>query len=237
MAKYALRIKARQMRSQGESVKRIASLLGVSRSTSSVWVRDIVMSVEQLEKLKQRSITGSERGRMLGSLVQKQRRIQRIEQSKKYGKKLLGKLVHREFFLVGIALYWAEGCKKVRKVHFSNSDPRMINFMIEWLEMFLGIKKDRLIAVVGINVIHKQREEIVKTYWVKTTGIPLSQFRKTSFKHTKAHKVYENFDNHYGTLSIEVLKPAEFYYKILGLVEGLAECQRSSRVERSFHKR
>lgn len=69
MAKPLLRIKARKLREKGESVNKIAEKLGVSKSTASYWVRDIILSLNQLEKLRSNSLKGAERGRLKGSLV------------------------------------------------------------------------------------------------------------------------------------------------------------------------
>jgi hypothetical protein len=222
MAKYELRIKARKMRSQGESVKIIAKRLGVSKGTVSLWVRDIILSVEQLETLKQRLIKGGELGRLKGSLMQKERRLKAIKDGVKWGLAKTGNLSDREYFLTGTALYWAEGSKKRGGFMLCNSDPKLIIFMIGWLEKFFEIEKERFILTVGINEIHRQREEKVKKYWSNITKIPINQFRKTSFKKSKVHKVYDNYSDHYGTLSVRVSKPAQMYYNILGLVEGLS---------------
>lgn len=223
MAKPLLRIKARELRQKGESVKVIAKLLGVSKGTISVWVRDIILTVEQLEKLKKRSIEGAELGRLKGALVQKERRIRLIEESKKYGVRTIlnSLLAKREFLIAGLALYWGEGDKKSKDLKFCNSDPKVIKFLIEWLRVCFGIPLDRLKCSVGINQIHHSRERGVKEYWFRVLGIPLEQFNKTSFKKAKNKKVYENFNNHYGTLTVRVTKPGSLLYKILGMIEGL----------------
>lgn len=214
---------AREMRTNGESVKVIAKKVGVTKSTVSLWVRDIILSVEQLEKLNKRKIKGGELGRLKGSLMQKNRRLDLIKKRDIEGRERLKNLSDNEFFVAGIALYWGEGSKKNRKFYICNSDPELINFMILWLKKFYGVGTERLRAVVGINEIHRSRENIVKKYWSDITGIPLAQFRKTSFKKTKLHKVYANFNEHYGTLGITVLKGSEIYYKMLGLIKGLSQ--------------
>lgn len=71
MAKFRERIRARKLRTQGLSVKNIATQLKVSKSTASLWVRDIILSLEQLEKLQQRRIKAGEKGRLLGAFKQK----------------------------------------------------------------------------------------------------------------------------------------------------------------------
>ena len=225
MAKYDLRIQAVKMRRQGESVNVIARKLGVSKSTASLWVRDIILSVSDLEKLRQNSIEGAELGRLRGALKQKKARLELVEKSKQWGFKQIGRLSKREFFMAGLALYWAEGSKKERRVQVCNSDADLIKLMIKWLEEYFGVFTNRLTVHVGINEMHKDREGVVKNYWSKATGIPLDQFTKTSFKRVKSKKVYENFREHYGTLDIRVLKPAGIYYKIMGLIWGLSQAR------------
>ena len=223
MAKFQQKIKAREMRAEGESVKEIAKKVGVTKSTASLWVRDIILSVKQLEDLKKRSIKGGELGRLKGSLMQKNRRLDLIKKREVEGCEQLKNISDKEFFVAGVALYWGEGSKKKREFYICNSDPKLINFMILWLKKFYGVDVERLKVVVGINEIHRSRENIVKKYWSDITGIPLAQFRKTSFKKTKLHKVYANFNEHYGTLGVTVLKGSDIYYKMLGLIKGLSE--------------
>jgi predicted transcriptional regulator len=221
MAKSLLRIEARKLREQGISVKTIASKLGVSKGSVSLWVRDLVLTVEQLEKLRNNSIVGSERGRLLGSLVQKQRRLKLVEDFEIEGIKFLSKRSKRDLLIAGLALYWGEGCKKRRSVEFCNSDPIMVKFYILWLMESFGIPKNQIWCRVGINQIHAYREEIVRNYWVKVSDVPLSQFNNTSFKRVINNKVYENFEEHYGTLTIKVRKSGQLYYKIMGLIKGM----------------
>jgi len=223
MAKSKERLKARELRRIGISVKSIAKQLHVAKSTASLWVRDIVLSVEQLEQLRQQGIKGGERGRLLGTLRQKNDRLQRIKIGEENGKMLVGNLSTRELLLIGSALYWAEGTKKKREIAFCNSDPCLILVMMQWLHTCFAVAKDRFYCSVGINEIHKQRELIVKEYWSKITGIPLSQFRKTSFKKVKNNKVYDNFNDHYGTLTVKIVKPGQIFYDILGIISGLSK--------------
>ncbi len=222
MAKSELRLKAREMRSKGESVRDISRNLDVSKSTASIWTRDIILSIEQLEKLRNNSLKGGELGRIKSALIQKQRRLALIEKCNQNGSEIIGKLSKRESLMAGLALYWAEGAKKNGKLSFCNSDPYLIKFMISWLQINLGIERERLRLRVGINETHRDREKIVRNYWSNQTGISLAQFSKTSFKKSNPHKVYKNHNEHFGTLDVLVLKPGELYYKILGLVKGLS---------------
>lgn len=237
MAKSEQRIQARELRRKGESVKDIADKLGVSKSTASMWVRDIILNLKQLEKLRQKMLRGSELGRTKGAFTQKQRRINLEKSLEKQAIRDIRDLNDRELLVSGLCLYWGEGSKKQRELSWCNSDPYIINFMILWLKKCYGIEKDRLAANVAINEIHKEREEVVRKYWSDITHLPLTQFTKTSFKKTKLNKIYENFNDHYGTLRIRVLKPGVLWYKIVSQIKALSLIgQRSSMVEQRFHK-
>lgn len=222
MAKSQLRIQARELRKKGISVNQIALELKVAKSSASMWVRDIILSIEQLESLRNASLVGAERGRLKGALMQKERRLTLLEEHKKRGIETVGNLSDRDILIAGLALYWGEGSKKTRQVQFCNSDPQMIQFLLVWLKKCFGIELKELRCKVGINEIHADREQIVKEYWSTITGIPESQFRQTSFKKVQNKKTYNNYDNHYGTLSVIVMQPARFYGKIIGLIEGLS---------------
>lgn len=221
MAKSLLRLKARALRKQGVSVKTIARTLEISRSTTSIWVRDIILTIEQLEQLQNSMLQGSERGRIKNAFLQKEKRRQLLVESKRIGAEKLANLTEREFLISGLALYWGEGGKKNRRVEFCNSDPKMIKFLLLWLQAHFNIKTEDLICAVGINEAHSEREQIVKAYWSEMIGIPIEQFRKTSFKKVTNKKIYENFNEHFGTLSVLVRKSSNLYFEIVGLIEGL----------------
>lgn len=221
MAKSLLRLKARELRKLGTSVKEIGKELDISKSTVSLWTRDIILSPKQLEILKQRALLGAERGRLINSLKLKTIRLKRLEEARKSGIKIVGRLDDRELLVAGLAIYAGEGNKKTRAVRFCNSDPKIIMFMIEWLRECFKISNNRLSCFVGINETHRPREHEVKNYWSNLTHIPLSSFTKTSFKKVASQKVYDNFNHHYGSLDVRVLRPGDLYYKIIGLIDGL----------------
>lgn len=222
MAKSQLRLEAVALRKQGISVKEIAKKLGVSKSTASLWVRDVILSVEQLENLRKQSIKGTERGRLINAFRQKHARLSKIEHEKELGVQEFKTLSSNELKTAGLSLYWAEGDKKNRRIKLANSDPQMIKFHINWLEKIYRIPVDELSCQVGINEAHQHRDQEVREFWSQYTGIPLKNFTKTSFKKFPLRKVYENFNNHHGTLAVTVRRSARIYYKIMGQIHGLS---------------
>jgi predicted transcriptional regulator len=225
MAKSRERLLARELRKKGESIREIAKTLGISRGSSSLWCRDIVLTQEQLDILVEKDKLGGARGRIVAAELAKKRKNERVFCNKKVGFEKIGEISQRELFLIGIALYWAEGSKGIRSERFVfvNSDPKMIVIMIRWLKDCIHVEPDDIVCRVGINEAHKERITEVQNYWSNMTGIPLSQFRTTSFKKVVNKKVYENFYEHYGTLDLLVKKCTKLFYEIIGSIDGMSD--------------
>jgi hypothetical protein len=233
MAKSILRLKALDLRKEGKSVVDISREIGISKSTASVWTREVSLTIKQIEYLKNNSLTGRMKGQIIGSQVLKKRRLALIENYNQLGTQEFPDLTNRELQIAGLCLYWAEGSKKTRKVELCNSDPQMIKFFIYWLQRSYQIPIDELRCYVSINEAHKIRESEVKEYWSQLTNIPLDHFNATSFKKFPLKKVYSNFNHHFGTLVVKVIKPARYHYKILGQIYGLTLIHQDSTIHNS----
>lgn len=222
MAKFKERIMARKLRNEGKNIGNIAKLLGVSKSTVSLWCNDIFLSELQKLHLNKTNTQAKKRGSVIANENKKYERLTRVEFYKSIGIKKIDKLSKRELFLVGAALYWSEGGKTQRKVVFINSDPIMILLWIKWVKECLNIPKKRLICRIEINEIHGDRLSIVEQYWSNLIKIPINQFRKTSLKHSQNKKIYKDSSNYHGSLQITVAKGTNLNYEILGYIEGFA---------------
>ncbi len=225
MAKDNIRLKARLLRTEGVGIRSIASVLNVSKSSVSWWVRDIELSEIQRALLTESARKGGELGRFKSIQIRREKRERIKDHYLRTGIEAVAKLTDQELLFAGLALYWAEGTKsdRNRRIEFCNSDPEMIKFFLIWLEKCFCINKQDIRCVVGINEMHQQRDDIVRKYWSDITGIPDKQFRKTSFKRVVNKKLYDNFDNHYGTLYVLVTKSTNLYYQIMGLIKGLSQ--------------
>ncbi len=221
MAKTEEKNRAICLREKGESIKDIAQQLNISRSTTSLWCRDVILKAEQIEKLHQKMIKGGYKGRIKGARIQYERRIEKIKKQEERGVRKIGTLSKRDLLIAGLALYWGEGSKKNRSVSLSNSDPEIIKFFVKFLKKEFNIKRDQLTAYIGVNKVHKKRLKEIENYWVKITGISKGQFTKTTLIEAKNKKRYKNFLDHYGTVTVKVKKSADLYYCIMGLIKAL----------------
>ncbi len=223
MAKYKERFNARRLRQQGESIGNISKIVKVSKSSVSLWCRDIVLTRAQEQRLVEKDKQAGAVGRAMARKSKIKERIDRLGRYADLGNKSIKNLDNRELLLVGAALYWAEGDKKNRRVTFTNSDPKMVNLIIAWLKDCLNIRTEDIYCYVGINEAHLGRINEVEEYWSRTIGIDRDRFSKASFKKVKLKKVYENFNEHFGTLNVRVRKSTNLNYFILGLIEGLKQ--------------
>lgn len=221
MAKPELKKKARQLRRKGLGIKTIAYKLGVSSSTISLWCRDIKLTPKQHKELERRYRDPYFGRRKANILRQRQKKLTAIESLKQIGIQEIGKLSERELFIAGVALYWAEGFKKDKRLGFANSDPAMIKFFLKWLISSCNVPKASIRLRLGLNISHKYRINVVEDYWSKITGISKSQFQKPFFQKFIWKKEFPDPSKYYGVLRIRANKQLTLFRKIHGWIEGL----------------
>lgn len=221
MSKSVQKIEARKLRSEGESIKKIARQLRVSVGSVSVWCRNVELSSVQKKALDDNARNPYYGGRGIYLRRLKKRIDSKTEKLKMIGIKKIGKLDKRELFLTGASLYWAEGFKKDSQAGLASLDTKMIQFFVRWLKICFGYQDKDLIFRVTVNISHKYRIIEIEEYWSKVLNIPLDQFRKPFFQNFKWKKTYENPNEYYGVLRVKVRKSKDFLRKIYGFIEGL----------------
>ena len=121
---------------------------------------------------------------------------------------------------MGAALYWAEGSKTKRGVvQFSNSDPRLIQFMMRFFREICKVPKKKFRGHIGLHP-HLSTKRAEK-YWSGVSRIPLNQFYKTTKQQSKASKGKKD-SLPFGTFNIKICS-TELFLKIKGWIEKLYE--------------
>ncbi|MFE0513757.1 hypothetical protein [Streptomyces sp. NPDC058964] len=217
-AKDGLRERARELRLQGWTYDRIEAELECSRSSVSLWVRDLPKP-ERRAPAEQAGLAARKRREHEPAVRDEERR-----QTKAAAGAAVGKLSDRELFLLGVALYWAEGGKdkpyaRRENVAFINSDPDMIRVFLAWLDL-LGIERERLRFSV---MIHETADVAgAEQYWADLVGADGASFNKTTIKKHNAKTVRKNVGDAYrGCLVVKVLKGAHLYRRIEGSWYGI----------------
>ena len=220
MAKFEKRLAALKLRRRGYSIRSIASHLQVSKSSASIWCRDLQLTKKQELRLIRNAIRAGHRGRMIGAKRNREKKEEQIEFYRKLAEREVAKLTKRDLLIAGAALYWAEGNKK-SKFAFTNSEPQMIKFMSYWFQRILGVKKDELMPRIFINAIHEPRIKKVIIFWSRLLRVPTFQFGKPVFLRDRPKKIYEKYHSYYGVLTLGVRKSAKLKYRVLGLIDAL----------------
>ncbi len=135
-AKDDLHARARVLREQGLDYEEIAAALGVSKSSVSLWVRDMPVPARlSYEECRKRSAEGS---RLYWETERPAREAQR-EAVRAAAAGQIGVLSKREILIAGAIAYWCEGAKskphrRQERVVFINSDPGLIKFFLRFLD-------------------------------------------------------------------------------------------------------
>ena len=218
-AKDELRARARRLRAQGWTYDRIQLELGVSKSSISLWVRDLPRPAPSRNPSEQAHLASRKRWEFESARREEERRRTTREATAE-----IGELTDRELFLVGVGLYWAEGSKskpyaRREKVTFVNSDPEMIGLYLSWLHL-LGVPRGHLRFCV---MIHESADvAAAEDYWAELVGADRSAFHKTSLKKHNPKTVRRNTAEGYrGCLVIKVLQGADLYRRIEGWWWGI----------------
>ncbi|UZE93236.1 MAG: helix-turn-helix domain-containing protein [Candidatus Nealsonbacteria bacterium] len=215
--KLKLKLKARELRKKGLSVKTIQKRLGVSRSSVSLWVRDIQLSRKQLERLYLNKRTGALKGSIIGAKKKQREREELTRKLIAKGKKEVGNISKHDRFIAGISLYYGEGGKTDGDVSITNSDPKAIKFMANWLREFCKVSEKRL---RGSLYIHDNLNRIeAKKYWSKITKIPLKQFTKTYIAKNNPHRL-RKVKHRYGVFRIKI-SDVNLHRRIMGWISGV----------------
>lgn len=211
--------KALELRKRGLSYSEIRKKIFVSKDTLSRWCRDVILSPQQLQRLQKRKIEGSERGRIIGSKILQKRRMEEIKMFRIIGKKNIGRLNRRDKFLVGVSLYVAEGGKNDHYIEFSNSDPKIILFMMNWFRKYCKVPEYKFRGSIWIHD-NLDKEKAIN-FWSKLTTIPKIQFYKTYIVKNKinSRKIRKNL-HEFGVFSIRISN-AKIQRRILGWIYGI----------------
>jgi transposase len=215
-AKDDLRAKARQLREQGLAYNQIAAELGVSKSSVSLWVRDLPRP-ERLsyEECCRRVAEGVRRYWAAERPVREAQR----EATCAAAAAEIGALTQRELLIAGAIAYWCEGSKnkpylRADRVTFMNSDPALITLFLRFLDA-AGVDRNMIAYRV---YIHETADVAgAESFWLQVTGADPALFRRPALKRHQPQTVRKNVGvNYRGCLRVDVRKNMELYRRIEG---------------------
>ncbi len=215
-AKDDLRARARALREQGWKYEPIAAELAVSKSSVSLWVRDLPRPPRlSYEECRQRAAEGVRRyWAAEGPLREAGREAVSAAATAE-----IGELSDREILIAGAIAYWCEGAKnkphrRYDRVEFINSDPELIGFFLRFLDA-AGVGREMLIFRV---LIHESADAAAaQQFWLDLTQADQAQFRGPTLKRHNPTTTRKNTgDGYHGCLRIVVRRSTDLYRQIEG---------------------
>ncbi len=215
-AKDALRAKARELRLQGLGYEEIVAQLGVSKSSVSLWVRDLPRPPRIAPE---RCAARTSEGRRRYWATERPARAARRAAASAAAAASIGGLTDREILIAGAVAYRCEGAKnkphrRVDRVTFANSDPELISFFLLFLDT-AGISRSDLAFQLQI---HETADlESAERFWRTLTGAQPEQFRKVYVKRHNPLTTRKNTgDSYHGCLRIDVMHSCQLYRRTEG---------------------
>lgn len=213
--KAEVKFLAVKLRKRGLSYKEILKKIDVSKSTLSLWLREIELTPEQKNRLENKM----DRVRYEVAKRKVAQRIKRTNDIIKEAKNEVKVLNNNPLFFVGLSLYWAEGAKNATEsVKLVNSDEKMIRLMMRWLREACKVPEEKFRVHIHMHDLHSKKN--INAHWAKITGVPLKQFYKPYVKHTSLGQRKNILYN--GTCSI-IVSDKKLFRRIMGWKLGLQE--------------
>lgn len=192
--KTAERQKAIRLRKEGRSLKRIAEALGVSKSSVSLWVRNVELTPEQKAVLNFRPSCNKAASLAL-SKKYRSIRLSFQEQGRTMAKEL------DTNFAMGCMLFWAEGAKSRTRMNFCNTDTEMMKFFISFLRKYFNVKNESISMKVLCHTNNRLSLNQIQDYWLKALSLPPESLRSATIR--QGHGAKKN-KHPYGICTIRV---------------------------------
>lgn len=203
LEKYKKNI-AIDMRKRGLSYSDIQNKMNVPKSTIAYWIKNIPLTKEQSQKLKNRRIEIAKLNSQK-RILKNQKLIKEIEISSSSN---IQKISKRELWLMGIILYWKSKNKNDFRngVRYTSSDPNLIKLFLKWLRDIGGIEDHE----ISFDIFTGSKGGDSISYWSRVTGFPKKHFG--SIYHKKSG---------FGFLRIKVKSSSMLARQISGWIKGI----------------
>jgi hypothetical protein len=217
------REKAIALRKKGKTYKEILKEVPVAKSTLSLWLRSVGLSVPQKQRITKARIEAALRG----AESKRTTRLKEVSTLGSEGKKDIGTLSERDLWLIGIALHWAEGSKQnIRTpstgIIFGNSDVGMIRVYLAWLSQ-LGVNRSDIVFELYSHIERQEDTVQFKMWWSKELSIDTKRIEKVYLKKGNLRTKRSNVgDLYHGLLRIKVKRSTGLNRKVQGWFEGIA---------------
>jgi len=194
--------KATLLRRKGYSYRDISKELKVSKTLVANLLKNVKLTEDEKLILNKSLLNKMSRARLNASISLRSRKIFKEKKAFEMAEEDFKKFIKDPLFSTGNSLYWAKGSIIGSNIQFSCSRLEMMKIILLWLEKYLNISRKDIKFRLFMDFLEKNEEN--KHFWVKTLGIPTTNFSKTvyqksgkSSKKTREYKgsIAFNFSN------------------------------------------
>lgn len=180
-----------ELRKNGKSIRFIAQQLEVSKSSVSLWVRDLKLS-EEAQSLIEQSYTN---GQLASQAALKRRTAARLNEARSDAESIVRSLdiTPAHSLVLCSILYCCEGTKHVNDtcLTFSNSDPGLIRLFLKTFRQSFDLNESKLKVRLHLHEYHDEPRQL--KFWSETTKIPEEQFSKTYWKPHTSKRIKNDY--------------------------------------------
>ena len=174
----------RDLRRHGLSYGEIMELISVKKSTLATWCREVKLTEDQIQEIKERRAPEPGIPRNTN-----RRRLEEIAQLRAIAREEAQTLIHDPLWIAGVVLYWAEGSKGRNQLSMANTDPRALRLFVRWIRTYVDPSACFSLA---LHLHEGNDEAAARRYWRQETGLYRANFHKTFIKpkgtgHRKNH--------------------------------------------------
>ncbi len=207
--------RAVQLRKQGKTYGEIAKQILVSKSTLSLWLRDVEVSAEFLSRIRQKKLDAVKKGWE----ARRKERIDRTKQITDAAREEVSKFYKQPLWLVGVTLYWAEGHKEKSwrpgaLVTFTNMDENTIIIFRNWCRKYMDVSDGDFVYSLYVHATHEMRTLEIKQWWARKLSINPDSIAVYYKKHTTKHVRHNDDDNYHGVCRVRVRKSVDMNRRI-----------------------
>ena len=217
-----------KLRMRGHSYNEIQHALDIPKSTLSNWFRHLVLSREARERLDKRIKIGTatliKRNKMQTHSAWHKAKVTQSEAAQE-----IHALVINDVKLLGTALYWAEGYKRLKirdgkersghPISFVNADADMARFFVRFLIDAMDVPREKI--RLGMRLYAHMNEKEMLRYWSDVLQLPSENFHKTTWLVSISSQRKRPFNIlPQGTIQIQVADTEKFH-RLLGWIEGV----------------
>lgn len=211
--KEKLRVKATSMRKRGASLLEISKKCSISKSTASLWLRDIKLDLKAREILAKKGGNSWQKALAVKSKL-RQGKLSKIDKDAKVYLNGPNAFKNDSLLLCSL-LYWCEGVKAGGVVNFVNSDPSMVSFFLKLLRHSFVLDETKFRVCLHLHPYHNELTQ--EKFWSNIINIPISQFNKSFVKKNGGKNIRKDYP---GCVSIRY-HDCMVFYKLLSVFKQI----------------